>query len=167
MKYSLFLITLCLLSLTITPAPGRCSSTPEEIDPCGLIAADKVLAAFPELQKAEKQKVGPMTMCNFLDKFGIPALTISLTRAADHARDSLSLLDSGYEIKDIPNLGDEAAVAIQQANPAFGLKEGVAALHVKKGRISLNLSFTRIDIPAGGAVFDQVKQLAAEMLEKI
>jgi len=167
MKYSILIFALLLWSFAITPMAGRCSSHPEAINSCGLIAAEKVMAAFPVLQKEERQKVGPIIQCNYLDKFGIPALTVSLGQAASHARDTLSLLDSGYVIEDVPNLGDEAAVAIQQANPAFGLKEGVAALHIKKGQVSLNLSFTRINIPAKGAAFDQVKQLAAEMLEKI
>jgi hypothetical protein len=75
------------------------------------------------------------------------------------------MLGSGYVIEDIPNLGDDAAVAIQQANPTFGLHEGVAALHIKKGKISLNLSFTRINIPAKGPEIEKAKQLAAEMLK--
>jgi len=169
MKNSLFFFTLFLwcLAVGIDPTAGHCSAKPGEIDPCSLIAAEKVFSAFPALQKEEEQKVGPTVVCNYLDKFGIPALIVSVSQAGSHARDTLSLLDSGYTIEDVPDLGEEAAIAIQQANPAFGLKEGVAALHIKKGKLSLNLSFTRITVPAKGPELDKAKNLAAEMLDKL
>ncbi len=167
MKNCFLIFTLCLWCLAIIPTVGHSSSKVEKIDPCSLIASEKVFAAFPVLQKVEKQKVGPTTVCNYLDKIGIPALIVSVSQAAAHVRDSLSLLDPGYVIEDVPGLGEEAAIAIQQANPKFGLKEGVAAMHIKKGKLSLNLSFTRIDIPAKGAGLDKVKKLAAQMLENL
>ena len=79
------------------------------------------------LQKAEKQTIGPNATCNYLDKYGIPALIISISRAGTtHTRDTLSILGSGYTILNVTGLGDEVAVAVQQANPKFGLQEGVA-----------------------------------------
>jgi hypothetical protein len=165
MKKNLLLFSLFAWCLAMSPMVGHCSAKPEAIDPCSLIAVEKVLSAFPVLQKEVKQQVGPTTVCNYLDKYGIPALIISVSQAGNHARDTLSMLGSGYVIEDIPNLGDDAAVAIQQANPTFGLHEGVAALHIKKGKISLNLSFTRINIPAKGPEIEKAKQLAAEMLK--
>lgn len=163
-RFFFFLIFLCFLSV---PQMGNCSQKTEEIDPCSLIVTGKLISIFPVLQKAEKQTVGPNTVCNYLDKFGIPALIISVSQAGPHARDTLSILGPGYVIEEIAGLGDEAAVAIQQANPKFGLQEGVAALHIKKGDISLNLSFPRINIQVNDPKFEQVKILAAEMLDKL
>ena len=167
MRDIFLLFTLLFWGLSMGTQLGHCSPKPEEIDPCNLIADAKVFSSFPALQKKEKQKVGPTTVCNYLDKFGIPALIVSVSKAGDNVRDTLSLLGPGYAVKDVPGLGEAAAVAIQQANPKFGLLEGVAALHIKKGKISLNLSFTRINIPAKGAEFDEVKSLATEMLENL
>lgn len=167
MKNSHFFFSLILLCFFSVPQMGHCSQKPEEIDPCSLIAPEKLISTFPVLQKAEKQAVGPTTVCNYLDKFGIPALIISVSQAGSHARDTLSILGPGYVIEEIAGLGDEAAVAIQQANPKFGLQEGVAALHIKKGPLSLNLSFPRINIQVNDPEFEKVKILAAEMLDKL
>lgn len=167
MKNIILSLSLVLLALTMMPSRGACTQNPEDIDPCGLIAAEKVLSAFPELQRAEKQRIGPSTVCNYLDKFDIPALIVSVSQAGAHARDTLTLLDSGYEIQEIPGLGDDAAIAIQKANPTFGLKEGVAALHIKKDQLSLNWSFTRLTIQAEDPAFDSVKELATAMLSNL
>lgn len=167
MKNIILPFALALWSVVIIPNIGNSAQKTEDIDPCSLIAAEKVFAAFPLLLKAEKQPVGPGTVCNYLDKFDIPALIVSVSEAGPHARDTLSLLDPGYLIEEVPDLGEDAAVAIQQENPAFGLKKGIAVLHINKDGVSLNLSFTRINIQAEGAEFDSVKNLATEMLSNL
>ena len=48
----------------------------------------------------------------------------------------------------------------------FGLQEGIAALHIKKENISVNLSFFSISVQFNDAKFEEVKVLAAEMLDK-
>jgi hypothetical protein len=166
MKNTLLCFSFILWCLFIEPQTGHCSQKPEEIDPCSLIAAEKLFLIFPALTKAEKQTVGQASVCNYLDKSDIPALIISVTKAGTHARDTLSMLDSGYVIEEITGLGDEAAIAIQQANPTFGLKESIAALHIKKENISFNFSFFRISIQSNDVKFEGVKALAAEMLDK-
>lgn len=166
MQNTLLLFSLILWCLIIEPSTGHCSQKPEEIDPCSLIAAEKLFLTFPALTKAKKETVGQSSVCNYLDKFGIPALVLSVTQAGTHARDTLSTLGSGYVIEDITGLGDEAAIAIQQANPTFGLQEGIAALHMIKGNISFNLSFFRINIRSNEPKFNEVKFLAADMLDK-
>lgn len=159
-----FLILWCLLA---EPQIGLCAQKPEQIDPCVLIVPEKIFRTFSTLQKVEKQTIGPNTTCNYLDKYGIPALIISISRAGTtHTRDTLSILGSGYTILDVTGLGDEAAVAVQQANPKFGLQEGVAALHVKKGNIFLHLFPVRLNIQTDNVEFEKLIILAAEMIEK-
>ena len=157
-----FLLFLCLV---VDLSAGVCSQ--KRVDPCGLIAAEKLIAIFPTLQKAEEQAVGSETVCNYIDTMGIPALVISLSKAGSGVRKTLTMLGSGYVIEDVSGLGDEAAIAIQQANPQFGLKEGIAALHIKKGERSLNFSFFRINLNPGDVEFDKIKVLAAEMVGKL
>ncbi len=77
------------------------------------------------------------------------------------------MLGSGYLIEDVSGLGDQAAMAIQQANPKYGLKEGIAALHVKKGKSSLNFSFFRINLMPADPEFEELKLLAAKMVENM
>lgn len=146
---------------------GACSQKTESIDPCSLVAAEKLIAIFPTLQKAEKQSVGQETVCNYLDNMEIPALIISVSRSMTSVRETLSILGPGYVIENIDGLGDEAAIAIQQANQKFGLKEGIAALHVKKGSLSLNFSFFRINLIPADEEFEKIRVLAAEMIGKL
>jgi len=167
MKNSSVSLSFIFLALFIIPNTGHCAQKPEDIDPCGLIAAEKIISAFPQLQRADKQQVGPGLVCNYLDTFDIPALIVSVSQAGPQARDTLTMLDSGYVIQEVPEIGDDAAIAIQQADPTFGLKEGVAALHIKKDTLSLNLSFPRLTIQAEGVEFDAVKTLAAEMVSNL
>ena len=146
---------------------GECSQNQKSIDPCSLVAAEKLIAIFPTLQKAEKQSVGQETVCNYLDNMEIPALIISVSRSMTSVRETLSILGPGYVIENIDGLGDEAAIAIQQENQKFGLKEGIAALHVKKKDLSLNVSFFRINLKPVDAEFEKIKALAAEMIGKL
>lgn len=166
MKKNLFYsLTFCFF-LGFTSV-GLCSQKPKDIKPCDLIATEKVIESFPNLQKAENQTVGLSIVCNYLDKIGIPALVVSVSRVGSSTRDALSMLGPGYKIEDIKGLGDEAAIAIQQANPKFGLKGGVAALQVKKREASLTLSFFRIDIRQDTTEFEKIKKLVTEMLNKL
>lgn len=147
--------------------PVLCA-TIADIDPCALIAPKQIYASFPELKTMQKQSSGNANVCNFLDKYEIPALIISLTKAGKtSAEKSLSILGSGYSIKNVPDLGDDAAVSIQQANPKFGLKEGIAMLYVKKGTVSLTLSPVRVSSSSVRKELTKLKEIAAEMLNKL
>ena len=46
----------------------------------------------------------------------------------------------GYQVIDLEGLGDQAAVAIQQANPQYGTTAGVAILGLAKGDYMVTLS---------------------------
>ncbi len=137
-------------------------------NPCDLIAPEKVYAVFPILKAMKKETIGPNTTCNYLDKYNIPALIISTGKAGStSARDILSMLGSSYTIQDISGLGDDAAIAIQQAKPEYSLDEGIAQLHVKQGKIFLSLSPVRIKTSSVNEELGKLKILATEMLKKL
>ncbi len=158
-----FLILLPILSL---PQAGLGAAA--DIDPCTLAAPERIYAAFPELKTMEKQVVGSTATCNFLDKYDIPALIITVGKSGKAgAEKELSFFGSGYSIKDVPGLGDDAAIAIQQANPAFGLKEGIAALVVIKGQTSLTISPVRVNCSSIQDEQLKLTELATEMINKL
>lgn len=167
MKKPIIFSVLIFCGLLIGPYSSQCGQNVKDIDPCSLIAAEKLYTAFPNLKKMEKTKTGPLTMCSYLNKYEIPALITSVTKAPAHVSDSLSVLGSRYTIEEIQGLGDEAAIAIQQPTPKYGIKAGIAALHIIKGKKALNFSFFGLDLLPGDPGFEQIKLLAAEMLEKL
>jgi len=168
MKKFFFSAVIILSCLLAAPFSAQSASNPKHIDPCALIAREKVFAAFPALKKMEKQILGPNTTCNYLDKYGIPALIISVGQAGTTpARNTMSMLGEGYTVKDVPDLGDDAAVAVAQPNSRFGIKGGVAELHIKKGGSALLLAPARIEVQENGPKFKKLKSLAAEMLKKL
>ncbi len=165
MKTGFFKILFPILVLAVLPTTAFSASNPDHIEPCGLIAKEKVFAAFPALQKMEKQTIGLNTTCNFLDKFGIPALIISVGRA-DHqdAQKAIQGMGDGYSYQTVPDLGNSAALALTKGNPKFGIQGGlVAELHVIKNNSFVNLAPVRLEVPSDGPVFAQLKNLAVEM----
>jgi len=163
---SFFLFPTVLFCLSVFLAPTAFSaSNPDHIDPCALIAKEKVFAAFPAIKSMEKQTIGPNTTCNFLDKFGIPALIVSVGRA-DHkkALNAIQGMGDSYSFQPVSGLGDSAAMALTRGNPKFGIRGGlVAELHVIKNNSFVNLAPVRLDAPSDGPVFAQLKNLAMEM----
>lgn len=160
---SIFFFTLLAFFLPITLS----SAFAADINPCDLIAAEKVYTAFPSIQKAEKTKSGPLTMCSYLNKHGLPTLITSVTKAPSQVFDSLSVLGSKYTIEEVVGLGDQAAMAIQQATPKYGIKAAIAALHIIKGKKALNFSFIGLTMLPDDPKFKQIKLLAVEMLENL
>ena len=162
---SVFLCTAALLlALCITPQ-GWSASNPDHIDPCALIAKEKVYAAFPAIKSMKKQTIGPNTTCNYLNEKGFSALIVSVGRA-DHnkALDAIQGMGDSYSFQPVSGLGDSAAVALTRGNPKFGIRGGlVAELHVIKSNSFVNLAPVRLDAPSDGPVFTQLKNLAVEM----
>ena len=158
---------LILFSFFLLPSNADSATLPG-IDPCELTAPAKVYAAFPELKTMERQTIGSNTSCNYLDKYEIPALIVFVAQA-DHRplTQSLAMLGSGYTVEKISGLGDEAAMAIQQAKPEYGLTEGVAQLQIRKGDTLLSLSPVRISAASVEEELKKLTALAEEMLKKL
>ncbi len=168
MRLRFSLITLCTVILLSIPGFTP-AATMAGMNPCGLIEKGKMLAAFPALKDMEQQTIGPNTTCNYLDKYGISALIISV-----HLDDGIKPLDmmknlgKGYRVEAVAGLGDRAAMAISLPNAKYGIKGGgVAELYIKKGKSCLLLAPARIKIGVDGPEFVKLKVIAAEMLEKL
>ncbi len=58
-------------------------------------------------------------------------------------------------------------MAIQQANPTFGLNEGIVQLYIQKGDIFLTLSPVRIKASSINEVLGKLTTLATEMLTEL
>ncbi len=163
---SVFLFSAILASLIfLITQPAFSASNPDHIDPCALIAKEKVFTAFPAIKSMEKQTIGPNTTCNFLNEKGFSALIVSVGRA-DHkkALDAIQGMGDSYSFQPVSGLGDSAAMALTKGNPKFGIRSGlVAELHVIKNNSFVNLAPVRLDAQSDGPVFAQLKNLAMEM----
>ncbi|HHB76054.1 MAG TPA: hypothetical protein ENK84_05885 [Desulfobulbus sp.] len=156
------------LIFLITP-PAFSATNPDHIDPCGLIAKQKVFTAFPAIKAMKKQTIGPNTTCNYLNEKGFSALIVSVGRA-DHkmALDAIQGMGDGYSFQPISGLGDSAAVALTKGNPKFGIQGGlVAELHVIKNNSFVNLAPVRLDAQSDSPVFAVLEKLAEEMVENL
>ncbi|HKK06461.1 MAG TPA: hypothetical protein VKA50_11510 [Gammaproteobacteria bacterium] len=141
-------------------------------DACRLLSDVQVHSLAPSLGKGRKSKanIPNVSGCVWPDAHGIPGLMLQVTPAPPGSlRDDLAsgFGAMGYDIESVSGLGDEAAVAVQQANPKFGIKSGVAILSVRKGKRVLSLSPARIDVKPGSARYKRLKELAAEAISHL
>jgi hypothetical protein len=165
---SITLRTLPLLAFLILGSRnGDCATLPN-VDPCSLVPLQAVEKIFPEITSMEKQTVGPNTTCNYTNSKNFTALMVSASDdGTTSAHEHLVPMGEGYMIRDVAGLGDNAAVAIQKANPKFGFKEGIAELMVKKDHILLLLAPMRIHSTSVDNALDRLKKIAARMLKNI
>jgi hypothetical protein len=74
----------------------------------------------------------------------------------------------GYEVRDVPELGDEAAMALTLPDPRLAIPGGlVAELYVRKGDLFLLLAPVRLEIRTEGPGFDKFMVLTREMLDTL
>ncbi len=165
---SITLRTLPLLAfLILGPLNGECATLPG-VDPCSLIPLQTVKKIFPEITTMAKQTIGPNTTCNYKDNKNFTALLVSVSDGGrESAHEHLVPMGAGYTIKDVAGLGDNAAVALQKANPKFGFEEGIAELMVKKGHILLLLAPMRIHTQSVDDALERLTKTAARMLENL
>ena len=146
-------------------APTAMAALP---DACSLLSNADVHVLAPSLAKGRpgKVKIKNVSTCEWPDAHGIPALMVQVNVAPPHSlrKDLASGIAAmgGYDIKNVSGLGDEAAMAVQQANPKYGLKAGIAILSVRVGKRVVSLSPMRINIKPGTAKFKRFMQLVAK-----
>jgi hypothetical protein len=151
-------------------APAAIAALP---DACSLLSNADVHALAPSLGKGRPGNVRfkNVSTCEWPDAHGIPALTAQVNPAPPHSlvKDLSSGIAAmgGYDIKSISGLGDEAAMAVQRANPKYHLKEGIAILSVRVGKRVVSLSPMRIKIKPGTAKFRRLKRLAAKAVSRL
>lgn len=154
-----------VLSMSIVFCAPAVAATP---DACSLLSNADVHSLAPSLVKGRpgKVKFKNVSTCEWVDAHGIPGLMLQVNPAPPHSlhKDLLSGIAAmgGYDIKSISGLGDEAAMAVQQANAKYHLKVGIAMLSVRVGKRVVSLSPMRISIKPGTVKFRRFKQLAAK-----
>lgn len=143
------------------------------VDACALLSDAEVHAFAPSLGAGHAGSVhmANVSTCQWDKADGVPALMLQVAPADPsglRAGLEAGLAPSGYSIEDVPGLGDSAAVAIQQADPASGIDAAVAMLVVNVGDRQLGLS------PAGLAIrgtddpaFHGLEQAAAAAVRQL
>ena len=97
---------------------------------------------------------------------GIPSFMLQVLPAPASVHSSIDP-GKGYQVIDIEGLGDQAAVAIQQANPQYGTAAGVAILGLAKGDSMMTLSPVRLGIQEGSPQFELLKKVANNAAQKL
>lgn len=152
------------LAMVFYAAPAVAASP----DACHLLSDADVHALAPSLGKARpgKVKIKNVSTCEWPDAHGIVGLMLQVTPAPSRSlhEDLASGIAAmgGYDIDNVPGLGDEAAMAVQRPNPKYGLKAGIAILSVRVGKRVVSLSPIRVDVKPGTAKFKLFKRLAAK-----
>jgi hypothetical protein len=142
-------------------------------DACNLLNNAEVHSLAPSLGEARPGtvKIKNVSSCEWPDAHGMPGLMLQVAPAPSHSlRDDLAsgiAAMGGYDIENVPGVGDEAAMAVQQANPQYGLKAGVAILSVRVGKRVVSLSPVRVVVKPGTAKFAGLKQLAAKAASQL
>lgn len=141
----------CTLGVLGYGAPGRTAG----VDPCSLLTDAEVDAVAPAAGHGHpgKAKMKNVATCEWGKPHGMPALILQVT-PVDPSGVKAGLQEgmgsSGYDIFAVADLGDEAATAVQQADPKYGLTRRVAILSVRVGDRELSLSPTGVTIAGPG-----------------
>lgn len=148
----------CTMGAT-APSPGAARSlvgvagrrAPGPPNACALLTDAEVHEFAPKVGKGHPGHMGlpNISTCNWDNSHGIPALILTVSPADPSgvkAGLKSQLAPTGYTIVGVPALGDEAAAAVQQANPKYGIKPAVAILAVRVGHRQVSLSPTGITI---------------------
>jgi len=160
--------SICGVCLVACHGSKNPTPTVVAVDACSLLSDADVHALAPKLGAGHKSKVivANTSRCEWDDARHLPALTV-LVGPADPSGLKKGLEDGfaamGYDVRDVTGLGDEAVVAVQQADPAHGLEAVVAelALRVGKRQVILSPTYLKIRMTPGGG-FKQLKGLAAQ-----
>jgi len=153
------------------------------VDACGLLSDAEVHALAPELSAGYGEKmivkdkmaafvkvkanVANAPFCVWDDAHHVEGLMLQVG-PADPSGVKKGLEEGfpanmGYDVRDVTGLGDEAAVVIQRADPAHGLKVEVAGLALRVGKRELLLSpGSGSNIAPATADFKHLKTLAGQ-----
>ena len=150
------------------------SAPAAKVDACALVTAAMVAKYAPGLGKAHPGKVpqqSPVSSCIWSDADHLPALILTVA-PSDPSGVAKGLEQGmgpmGYKVVSVSGLGDEAAVAIQQADPKLHTKTGIATLAVRVGKRQIGYSPMRPAISGTGApAFKRLKELAAETAKRL
>lgn len=143
------------------------------VDACALLTGAEVHAFAPGLSAGHPSKTQRpnVSTCQWDNAHGLPALMLDVVPAGTSSlKESLKegMGPMGYSVADVPGLGDEAAIAVQQANPKYNTQAGVAILAVRVGKRVIQLSPAGLTIPGpGSAGFQAFEKAAAAAVNRL
>ena len=153
---------------------GGSAAAPAKVDACALVTQAMVAKYASGLGKGQPGKIpkqSSVSTCIWADAHHIPGLILNVGPAdPSGVVKGLEgdLAKMGYRVVAVPGLGDEAAVAIQQADPKLHTKTGVAVISVRVGKRQFGLSPLRPAITGTGTPgFERLKQLAAATAKRL
>ncbi|MEJ1354173.1 MAG: hypothetical protein RPU64_14955 [Candidatus Sedimenticola sp. (ex Thyasira tokunagai)] len=76
-------------------------------------------------------------------------------------------MGDGYRVIDVEGLSGQAAAAIQQENPKYGITSGLAIFGIVKDDYMVTLSPVRLNIKEGSPQFELLKELANSALQRL
>ena len=139
---------------------------------CALVSAVTLAKLSPNLSAGHESAVphpANVSTCVWDDRaHHLPALMLTVA-PADPGGVAKGLAQGfanmGYRIVTVKGLGDEAAAAVQTADPKHGLAAAVAVLAVRVGKRQLGFSPMRLTITGPGTpAFQHLKRLATETI---
>jgi hypothetical protein len=153
---------------------GGSAAAPAKVDACALVTHAMIAAYASGLGKGEPGKIpkqSSVSTCIWADAHHIPGLILNVGPAdPSGVVKGLEgeLAKMGYRVVAVSGLGDEAAVAIQQADPKLPTKTGIAVLSVRVGKRQFAYSPLRPEIPGTGSpVFERLRQLSAATVKRL
>jgi len=162
------------LSLVACGNDDSASAPVAKVDACALVTASMVAKYASGLGKGHPgaiPKQSPVSTCVWSDAHHIPGLilTVGPSDPSGVAKGlETDLGKMGYRVVSVSGLGDEAAVAIQQADPKLHTKTGIATLTVRVGKRQIGYSPMRPAISGTDApAFKRLKELAAETAKRL
>lgn len=157
--------------IALGTSPASAQKGGAGVDACSLLTAAEVHSLAPGLGAGHPSKTqqANVSTCQWDNAHGLPALMLEVVPAgASSLKESLQegMGPMGYTVSDVPGLGDEAAVAVQQANPTYNIEAGVAILAVRVGKQVLQLSPAGLNIQGPGSPTFQALEKAAAAAAK-
>jgi len=175
-RHQILFITLaavCGLALAACGGPSGPAQTTASVDACSLLSDAEVRAVAPDVGSghAGSVRIPGASVCQWDDAKHLPALTLQVTAAApSDVKKGLedAFANMGDDVISVAGLGDQAAVAVQRADPGHSIEAGVAVLAVRVGERELALSPMRLNITTiNSADFEHLKQAAAQAVARL
>jgi hypothetical protein len=163
----LLLIPLAILMVWNTDSYGG-GKKKIRINACALVTQNEIDSLFSAPVGSGRSGVGisGFPECVWPAK-GVPKFMLQVLPSASGKMVKAIDPGQGYRVHNIKGLRGEAAVAIQKANPKYGIKAGVAILAIKAKNFTLTFSPVNLDIQEGSPKFDVLKKIAEKAAGRI
>ncbi len=138
-------------------------------DVCGLLTQREVerFVGYPLGPGGTQRPGGGMSLCAWpAERF--PSFTLMVAPAPPGGlRGYASSKTAGYRVLDLAGMSGAATVTIQEADPEYELREGVAFLVVQAGDLTVSVSPVQVEVQANTPKFDALKRLAEIAISRL